>query len=250
MITFDDRELKELEKDLKTFAKKAQPFAQRDMLNKTVFEGRKLAHKSIENRMFLKGVGKRWTLGSVQVDKAKGLNSRSMVATLGSLQDYMAKQEFGGFKHSKGKEGIPIATRKASGEGRGSGPRKRLPKKGNRAKFRNSFSRGLRKPKTKKQELLFKVQDAVSTGRRQFYHDFGGSKKKGIFRVTGGRKNFKRGWPVGARIQMMYSLEEQSVRIPKNPWLLPTTKLITKHMPEFYKAAIIKQLQRRGLFKR
>ena len=94
-----------------------------------------------------------------------------------------------------------------------------------------------------------KTQGAVRSGKRYIFHDFGSGRKKGIFRVVGGGRNFKRGMPKGVRLRMVYDMTEQVVDIPKLPWLKPAVDTTQVLMPGMYRKAVIFQAKRLGLFK-
>ena len=242
MIVFSvkDGDVKDLESKLKKIKDKAIPFAVKNTLNGLAFEARKSSISEIKQSMMLRNA---WTIKSIRVDKAQSLNISRMESIVGSTADYMEKQEFGHTEVKKGESGVPLATTTASGEGKGARPRKRLPRRANQLSQIN-LRRGRRSPKNNKQALLFKVQDGIRTGQRKFYHDFGGGKKKGIFRVKGGTKRFKRGWPKGASIDMLYDMTETTVKIPKNPWLQPATRDAVKMRDEIYGRSLRFQLDR------
>lgn len=242
MFNIDNKSIKRLEADLKAFAHRALPFATKSTLNMAAFDAQKEARATVSAKMVERN---KFTRQSIRVDQAKTLNVRRQESAVGSIAEYMADQEFGGVKASKGKHGVAIATSFSAGQ-QGQRPRTRLPRKPNKlANIR--LKRGKRTPANKRQRTLFAVQDAVSSGNRTVFLDLG--RTKGIFRVVGGRKGFKRGWPKGARLKMLHDMSNKSVRIPRNPWLAPATKRTEKKIPGFYRKAIIFQLKRKGLFR-
>lgn len=248
MFRIDDDQTKQLESDLKQFAERAFPFATKATVNKAAFTARRFAQENVRQQMVERN---RFTAQSIRVKQATTLNVRRQAASVGSIADYMADQEFGAVKTRRGKEGVPLPTTAHTGEGRNVRPRRKAINVNARkhiSKMRLNKSR--RQPKNNKQALLFKVQDAVTTGRRLFYHDFGQGKKKGIFRVKGGSRRFRRGWPVGAEIDMVYDLSETSITIPKNAWLRPASLRTERKLPELYREALEFQLKRRGLLGR
>ena len=242
MFIIDNKSIKRLEADLKAFANQALPFATKQTLNRAAFDAQKEARSIISNKMVERN---RFTRQSIRVDQAKTLNMRRQESAVGSIAGYMADQEFGGVKASKGKHGVAIATSYSAGQ-QGQQPRTRLPRKPNKlANIR--LRQGKRTPANKRQRTLFAIQDAVTSGNRVIFLDLG--KTKGIFRVVGGRKKFKRGGPKGARLKMLHDMSDRTVRIPRNPWLAPATKRTEKKIPGFYRDAIVFQLKRRGLFR-
>ena len=202
-------------------------------------EAKKIIRKTMVTR-------NKFTVQSIQVEPAKTLNVRNQMSIIGSTADYMEDQEFGAIKTKGGKKGVPIATSYSSGEGQQAQPRRRLPKLQNQL-ANIQLKRKRRKASTRKQQLIFSVQDAVDTGRKFTYLDLG--RRQGIFRVVGGKKNTKRGWPQGAKLKMVWDLTRQSVVIPRKPWLSPAVDIAVKTVPETYKKALEFQLKRLGLFR-
>lgn len=243
MFDIDDRDTKELEKDLKTFNKKALPFATKNTLNGVAFATRKLSVKKISKEMILKN---KFTKQSIRVDQSRTLKISRQAAAIGSTEPYMKTQEFGGTKVKQGKHGIPLTTSYAAGQALSKNPRSKLARPENQLASIQLKKR--KKPKNNKQALLRKVQIAVETGKREFYHRFDSTSTAGIFTVEGGSKGTKRGWPEGAKLRMLHDLTHESVDIPKNPWLKPSTEDGTKLIPELYKKSLLFQLRRNNIF--
>lgn len=243
MITVDTDQFKELEKDLKAFHSRAFPFATKNTLNSAAFKARELAQKDIRVKMITRN---KFTKRSVIVEQSRTLNVRRQSASVGSTADYMEVQEFGGTKVKTGREGVAIPTSFSAGQGEQE-PRTKLPRRPNN--IRNIKLRKGRTARNRKQALIMKMQGAVKSGKRFIFHDFGGGKKKGIFRVVGGGRNFKRGMPKGARLRMVYDMTEQAVDIPATPWLKPVVDTTQVLMPGMYKKSVLFQAKRLGLFK-
>lgn len=193
-----------------------------------------------------------WTKKSIRFEQTKTLSINQQVARAGSVAPYMETQEFGGTKTARGKHGVPIPTSYSTGEGENAVPRRKLPRKPNklypRASSQIRLAKSKRRPINPKQAILFKVQDAVKTGNRVFYHKFP-TGSKGLFRVVGGRKTFKRGWPNGADLKMIWGMNKRSVQINKEPMLGPAHSAAAERLPEDYRKALEFQLKRFGLFK-
>lgn len=244
MFSIDDKNIKQLEWDLGALKAKAIPFATKFVINGAARDARTEYQKEIRKDLILRN---KFTENSVRFKTTNTLNINNQVSVVGSVAPYMDEQEFGGVKVSKGKHGVPLATSYSSGEGESTQPRKKLPRRANLR--RNIHLRpGARKPKTPKQAFIFKVQDAVTSGNRVFYHKFKNG-SKGIYRVLGGSKKFKRGWPGKARIKMVWGLSNRSVRIPKEPMLKPAHAAAASRIPEEYKKALLFQLKKHRLFK-
>ena len=242
MFKIEDKEIKKLESDLKSFRRRALPFATRNTLNNIAFTTQRHAKRNVQRKLTLKN---RWTEQSIRVEQVKTLNIRQQMSVVGSVADYMETQEFGGVKRKKGKEGVPIATSYSAGQGH-SKDRTKLPKKVNKLQSINLKKQNKRKM-TPRQELLVKVQQAVNTGNRYIFHQFPAG-KKGIFKVVGGSKGLKRGWPGGAKLEMVWDLTQSIVTIPATPWLLPAVNTASKFLPIEYKKSLRYQLRKYNIF--
>lgn len=240
MFEIDNENIKKLESDLKNLKERAIPFATRKTLNDVAFKAQAIAKADIERDMILRN---RYTQQSIRVERAKTLDIKRQSASIGSTADYLEMQEFGGIEQAKGK-GLVIPTSYAAGMSEGAKPRTKLPRKPNQ--MRNiQLERKKRTAKSKKQRMVFTVQDAVESGKRIVYMDLG--RTKGIFRVIGGKKGQARGWPQGAKLKMLHDLSRQSVNIPANPWLKPAFEEAGRMLPAFYADALRFQLRRHGL---
>jgi len=244
MFSVDTIDIKELEAELKTFARRAYPFATKATLNNAAFTARKLWQRDIRHKMIERN---KFTRQSIRVEQSRTLDVDRQSATVGSIAPYMDEQEFGGVKRKTGKHGVAITTGYSAGQ-EGQQPRTKLPRKANKLAS-IQLRKGKRTARNKKQALLFKVQDAVKSGKRFIFHDFGGGRKKGIFRVVGGSRKVKRGWPTGAKLKMVADLTETTVIIPRNPTLAPAFDRVQAVMPRMYRKALIFQVRRHGLFK-
>ena len=227
--------IKDYESDLKTFAARAVPFATKQTINKAAFTAQKMIKRDIKSKFVNRN---KFTVNSIQVEIARGLNVNTQEAVVGSIAPYMDEQEFGGRKTKTGKEGVPIATTVASGEGRGAQPRK---KKVPRSRLMGNIKLKNRSVKsmTRRQENAIKIQMAVASKRKFVYLDL--TRHSGIYRVTGSKANTK--------IDLVYDLSKKTVPIPRNPTFAPATKRVEKLIPFFYKDALVFQLKRQGLFK-
>ena len=240
MFSIDDKEVKRFENELKGFAHRALPFATKETLNQAAFITMQKAKKDVKSNMINRNA---FTVKSIQFDKAKTLNIKRQASIVGSIADYMETQEFGGTKSKP-----TLSTSFSAGQKRQE-PRTKLSTKNN--KMRNillSKKRKKRVAKNELQDLVFKAQDAVTTGKRFIY--LGGTiKREGIYKVVGGSKKFKRGWPSGAKLHAVHIFQRGSVIIPRRQWLEPNFNAVIPQLPEFYKKALIKQLKRHNLFR-
>ena len=235
MFEIDTREIKRMESDLETFARKALPFATRNTLNQAAFMAQREAKEGIRAKMVLRN---RFTEQSIRVEQAKSLQIASQEAVTGSIADYMEDQEFGGVKSKRGKHGVAIATSYAAGQGEGVRPRTRLPRKPN--KLGNiRLQRRRTGTGSRKQRNLIAIRQAVKTSAKHVFLDLG--RRKGIFRVVGGKRRPK--------IKMVQDLTSQSVVIPRTPWLAPAVDKTEPAIPGFYAASLRFQLKRLRIFR-
>ncbi len=241
-MRLDLSQIKEFEADLKVFAKSALPFAVKDTLNKAVYEGQYRARQNIDRRMINRN---KWTQNSVKANRAHGNDIDSMESRVGSLNPYMKDQEEGGGRSES--NGVPIARGAASGQ-IGASVRDKAVRKGNRlSNILLAKRSGGRMAKHSRQAYVFKVQDAVTSGNKFFYHEFS-STRKGIYKVVGGRRGFKRGIPKGAKVRTMYDMSHTSTIVKATHWLSDAVESTRKDMPKMYWHSLAQQLQRRGLF--
>lgn len=242
MITIDTRSIADLTRDLTSLSKRAVPFATRNFVNDAAFSVSREAKTVVKERMTLRN---RWTLSSIRVDRAKRPGDHAMV---GSIEQYMRDQEFGTTKTKRGKEGVRITTGWAAGQ-EGAKPRTKLARKPNairNVKLKNRKASG----GTRRQRNFLAVKQAVETKQRYVFMDLG--RRKGIFKVLGGRKKKNRldGHRIsGARIKMVHDLTRSSVRIPPTPWLGPSVDAVTPKFREMYAKRLIEQINRARLFR-
>lgn len=235
MFGVDTKSIKQMERDLKTFASKAYPFATRKTVNDAAFQAQRIARVDVKDNMTNRN---RFTVQSIQVEQTKTLQVSRQAAVVGSIADYMEDQEFGAVKSKTGKEGVTIATSYSSGEGENAQPRTRLPRKPNRMQS-IALQKRRKKGSSRKQQNFIAIRQAAATGRKFVFLDLG--RRKGIFKVTGGKRRPK--------IKMVHDMTKQSVVIPKNPWLKPAFDETTRMLPAFYADALRFQLRRRNIFR-
>ncbi len=240
MFSIKTKKIRDLENQLYMVAEKAVPYATRNTVNNAAFLGMRLSKTRIAKSLTLRN---KWTEKSIRVNPTRTLNVSRQMALLGSTEDYMEDQEFGAIKRRKGKIGVPLATGESSGEGDTPTPRKRLPRGKNKLR-KIRLSRRRAQGKTKKQKTLIRVREAIKTGNRYVYLDTG--RTKGVFRVKGGTKKN----PQNAVVRMLYSLNESSVRIPRDPWLYPSVERTKAFIPDIYTRSLKFQLKRLNLLQR
>lgn len=234
MITVDDRDLKKYERDLKTFASRAYPYATRQTINSAAFKAQDISRGNVRNGMVTRN---KFTERSIQVDKARTLAVTRQVATVGSIAGYMETQEFGGTKQSSGGNNVAIATSYSAGQ-EGQRPRTRLPRRPNKMAT-IQLQKRRKGGSSRKQQNFIAIREAATRGSKFVFLDLG--RRRGIFKVTGGKRKPK--------IKMVHDLTRSSVAIPKNPWLAPAVRDTQKYIPGIYVDALKFQLQRNQLFR-
>lgn len=230
MIRIDQRDVAQLERDLGEFARRAIPYAVRNTINQAAFAAMRQARDNVRRSMITRN---RWSEQSVRVNTARRPGD---VASVGSVAPYMEAQEFGGTKRAKGSEGVPIATSYSAGQGEAQ-PRTRLPRKPN--KLRNIRLSTRRTRGGRRQRNAVVVREAAESGQKYVYMDLG--RRKGIFRVVGGRRR--------PRVRMVHDLTRRSIRIPRNPWLRPAVQAVRPRMPEMYAESLRFQVRRLRAFR-
>lgn len=231
MLDVDQKQVKEYEQDLKTFARSAFPHATKATLNKAAFETQKRSRMNIRWNMTTRN---RFTEQSVQVEMAKGMTVDSQKAVVGSTADYLYDQEFGATVRGKGaSKAIPTAY--SAGQADGTRPRSKLPRKPNQMQSIQLKRRAAGQNVWQRNRIA--IQLAAESGSKFVYLEMGRS--KGIFRVLGGKRK--------PRIRMVWSLSRRSVVVPKNPWLGPATDDTRQDMPRYYREALLYQLRRAGV---
>jgi hypothetical protein len=230
MFSIDDKNIRRLESELKTFAAKAYPFATRNTVNRAAFQARSEWQHQIDDKLVQRN---KFTRNSIRVETTRTLNVRKQAAVVGSVAPYMDETEFGGVKRDP-----VIATSYSAGQGNAQ-PRTRLPRKANKLaniRLKRGSARGA---KTKAQANFIRVKEAAASGHKYVYLDL--RRGEGIFRVLGGKRK--------PRIRMVHDLSRKSVQIPATPTLAPAVAAARKATPLLYRAALTEQLRRRGLFR-
>lgn len=236
-LKMDQRPLEQLENDLDRFGKQALPYAIRDTLNAAAFQTAEMAKEEISHKFIERNT---YTRRSVRYKKTFSRDINRMESYAGSIQPYMRQQEEGFTEHKSGKHGVPIPSSAASGQMGSRLRTRRLQRKNWLSSINLSSSRVKGRGRT-----VASVRDAVDTGKRVIFIDSRSDhygRPTGLYRVVGGRKG-GRGWPTGARLQLIYDLERSSVRTKAHPWLEPATNKVTVNIDKLYRDALIRQIR-------
>ncbi len=229
MLSVDMRKLVKLELTLERFSKTAVPFASRQTLNQLAFQTRQQYLSNARSKLTLRN---KFTERSIRFDKTRSLNMGTMETRAGSVQQYMATQEFGGTEVSAGKQGVAIPTNVAATGSRGTNRVKDVRSAMRRKNIR--LRRKTTRAKTKAQRIRVRMIDAIKSGNRFIFLDLG--RRKGIFRVVGGSRRRKVGKGVlrGAKLHMVYDLTRKSINIPRNAMLGPAVKQVALRGPRIH----------------
>jgi hypothetical protein len=238
VITVDLKEIKEFEKDLKVFASSAYPYATRDTVNETAFKAMSLAKEHVNKNMVIKNA---WTMRGIKVSKTKSLIVSQQQSVVGSVDDYMERQEFGGVVHG-GKVGKPIATSASANQG-SANPRTKATTRSNRLsriKLHKRHRRALKSGMNRHARIAAQIRQAAEDSEKYVYLET--KNRKGIYRLQGGRRKPK-------IKSMVWDLSRKNTVTKKNPWLKPSVDEVRLHSPRIYRDSLIFQLKRFGLFR-
>jgi len=227
MFKVDTSDFKRLERDLKTMAQKAVPFAQRSVVNGAAFEGRKIWQEELQDDLILRN---RFTTTSIRVLPARSLNPRRMEATLGSDAPYMRRLELGG--HVQG----PIPTEFSAGHSIGTQPRKRLVRPSNKMQAIRLTDRDKRG--TRRQRNLVAIRRALESGNRYVFLET--QRGPGIFKVTGSAR--------ALQVKMVWDLGQGTHLVPPHPLLEQTLAKLERRMDRIAREAMLEQLRRHKVF--
>ena len=250
-IELDVSQISKFEKKvLEKASKVAFPLAIKGTLNTLAFQTMKKARKTITDDFTLRN---KFTERSVRVDPIKTLKISDMVATTGSIADYMKAQETGEKRTSKGKQGLRIPTG-ASADQATLFPRKSvIKKKYRRGKIKLANEKGRIKAKSKKQFILMSIRVAALRGQSPYvFLPFSG-KKKGLYKVipkgTPPKNRYKRGsksfvrknkWgrpkgkPGMEKLQFIHSFAYKTITIPETEWLSKNAQTAAKNMNDTF----------------
>lgn len=236
----EDRHVRDLELQLSEIRDKSVPFATRETLNNLAFEARDHARRFVSREMVERNS---YTRRSYRAERATGLRIFQQQSVVGNSALYMDRQELGGVRDG-GRYGVLIATPDAAKQEGASG-RTRLVSRPYRMRNMRLLAREhTRRGRNPKQRLVMAVNMAVKRSERNVFLDRRKhSVRTGIYRVIGGRYR-GRGWPIGARLRMLYDMSHRSVRVPPHSTLQPSVNLAQFKVGMFYEKALRFQLGR------
>jgi len=225
--------------DLEKIRKKTIPYAIRQCLNKAAYETSKYAKERLDETFILRN---KYVERSIQYRRAEGLRIENMESQAGAILPFMEQQEQGFRQRGTGHTGgVTIPTSAA-----GNQPNAKIRTK---KQTKRNMMKEINLSRLRKGNLLtiVKVIDAVKSGKREIFLDeksdnYG--RPSGIYRVIGGGKRTKRGWPKGAKLRMLHSLHERSVTVQPHQWLKKAFNKVSPNMIGYYADAFSEQLNR------
>lgn len=230
MIKVEWKGVKELQKALDKFAKQAVPHAMRNGCNRSAFEARDVWGKRVESEMTLRNT---FTARSLRVQKARGTNTETMQATLGSTAPYMGKLEVGGPESARSGKGLPIPTPVASGQAPGA-KRTKLVRASNKM---TAITLAKRPGATRPQRNAIAIQRALKGSHFAFIETTQG--RRLITKVTGNRQRIK--------VQTIWDLSRHTVQVRPVPTLKQTLDAIGPRLPGIFADALREQCKRHGM---
>lgn len=232
LVSVDTSDFRRYERELKRY-EAAHGHGVRNGLNGCAFEAQKAWRAELKRTFTLRAP---FTERSIQVDKARGIDTRSLQSKVGSVAPYLDDQEEGAVIHGKGKhKAIPAAV---AGGAAGPGIRPRV--------VLGRFKLGgikVRDPKVgrygRKQRNAIALDMAARAGNRfaLLLKPKGG---RALFEVRKvGRRQFK--------TRLIWNLDRSSVTVKPEPTM---HRAIARSMGAFEriaKQALIEQLKRAGV---
>lgn len=222
---------KDAERDLKRFATKAIPHANRDAINQTAFAARGMWIKRVRDTFTLRNT---FTTRQIIVEKARGTDMHSMRAVLGSKAPYQGSREDRQTKRKRGKHGIAVPTAAAAGQtGRRTRP------------IRKAYQlRAIRLAKSPsgsvRQKNAVAIRKAITSGRRIAYLRVGN--RHSIVRVLGAARARRH------RFRTLYDLSKPVIGIRAAPTLGPVVRDARKMAPVIFHQCVARQLRINGVF--
>jgi hypothetical protein len=241
-VKADDANMQRLITELDRFGSHALPQAAADTLNQLASDTSDHAKNNLGARFTLRN---EFTFRSIVFQKVKQRKEiGSMYSITGARQEYLKEQETGFTRPD-----AVIPTAETAGQGSG---RRTLPKMNqNRLKKIKLKQTSLpaKATRTPKQALLVQVYMAVKTNRRQLYLTRAhGMNRSGIYEVRGGFIG-SRGWPIGAKLRMLYDTSKGQTRSEPRPWLVPASEVAMSREYDTFESALLRQIKMQGLFK-
>lgn len=238
-IKVDTGDFDRFRQRLQELNRRGIPHAMRNALNGIAFEAQVTWRREIERRLVIRAKG--FTTRSIRVEKAKGIDVRTMRSIVGSDADYMGGVEEGTTMHSKGKYGKPVPTGFASGED-GSRVPKRLPTSARRRANIELLKDNV-PGKTDAQKRFLALHLAAKRGVK-----FALMRTKdgghAIYQLLSKSRKTKRGKTDKIQPRMVWDLSRKSIRKRPHPTLQPALVRMQRVAPRIIAREVKKQITR------
>jgi hypothetical protein len=234
MIHIELKGLNRLKRDVELFSKRAVPHAVRETLNGCAFALQKEWRGEVRQSFTLRN---KYTERSIQVDRARGIDTRAMQARTGSIAHYMDEQEEGAIVRGGGKH-KPIPGPAAAGQAPG-GKRTRTVRQGLRlSAITVSHSPLARYGKRRQNAIALAIARRKGERFALLNRSKGGG--RGLFEVRGGRRTL--------RTRLLYDVSRGSVRVPAEPTLQRSIRKSQRAFEQAQYLAVLRQLKRHKVF--
>ncbi len=228
MFTVKITGVKEMVRDLQKMREQAVPNALKNALNTAAFETRNIWQREIRSVFTNRNT---YTANSIRVEQA---STTKLEARVGSVADYMGKQETGGTVtgHS-GRKPIPAPV--AAGQSPGSN-RTRLVRSRFKLGAVNVAHPSLRGDRKQRNAI------AIAVARKH------GKKMVLLERPSGGKGLFVLGGRAKApTTRLLWNVSRSSVRVPAEPTLERSLAAVRPKLQHMLEAALLEQLRKHGI---
>lgn len=221
-MSVDVKDLQKLAQQLQDFRSKAVRYAARNGCTEMAFQARSVWVDQIQQKMVLRN---RWTTGSLRVEKAKLGPLDATQSKVGSIAPYMAAQEEGASRQTKGHRAIPTSA--AAGQ-KGAKPRTKLVRRPNQLRAIQLAARAT--SGTRAQRNAISLRQAIAAGKKFAFFDLPSG--RGLFAIRGTKR---------PKVDMIWSLRASSPKVPKNPTLGPTVTIVEQRGTKIFYDALVHQ---------
>jgi hypothetical protein len=210
--------------DLKKLSTVAIGFAVAQAMTDVARQAEREWKQELSERFTLRN---RWTQGSIRSIGAKPVPGGTTHSTVGSMAPYLRTQEDGGTLHGKngGAKSIPVDWARVGKS------HAKLVAKPNQARNIDLLPG---RAKSSRRRNASAITQATRKGRKYVFLEKGN--KRGIFKLTGGKKNPK--------LNLVQTLSHDSVRIKRASTMEPAAMTAVKFAPQAYRSAFSYQLYR------
>lgn len=232
-VYVDTRDFRKLHDHLERLKKRALPYAARDALNGCAFELRKEWQSQIRTTFTNRN---KFTERSIRVEKASGLDLKTMQSRTGSVAAYMGDQEGGATVKGGGKhKAIPGPV--AAGQKPGA-RRTRLVTAGKRLGAIHVNSPSLAKYGRRRQNAVV-LAIAIRKREKHVLLNRAKGRGRGIFEVKGLKRK--------AKVKLLYDVSRGSVKVKPEPTMQRATNASGYRFERVIYNALLTQLRRNKL---